>query len=111
VLTIVEVIMIPTAPFQSVSAIRPKPRPNSRSTFARVKVKENTMLKYRDTSLSSGTRAKEEEDHKLLKAQQSLDKQSEIFANEVRKLKDKQGQLARNQQKMALTVSNNKYLV
>jgi len=79
-------------------------RPPSRSTHARLKVKENSALMvYRDSSLHAGTRAKLEEERKLLKTQQSLDKQSALFALEVKKLKENQCRVAKRQQRMAMT--------
>ena len=61
-------------------------------------------MQYRDCSIFNATRHKEQEDNKLLKTQQQLDKQSNIFANEVRKLKDRQSKLASAQKRMCMTV-------
>ena len=94
--------MKPTMPVNS--STRPPSR--ARSAYARQRVKEsNPSMQYRDTSIFGATRQKEEEDHKLQKTQQSLNKQSAIFANEVKKLRERQGKLAKAQQRMATTVS------
>lgn len=63
------------------------------------------MMQYRDCSLFNATRHKEQEDNKLLRTQQKLDKQSNIFANEVIKLKNRQRKLAAAQKRMCVTVS------
>lgn len=96
--------MKPTKP-AAASSSSGRPSSRARSAHARQRFKEsNALMNYRDCSIFSATRNQQQEDNKLKRTQKKLDKQSDIFANEVKKLKDRQNKLASAHKRMCMTV-------